>query len=730
MSEPTARNRLDEEASPYLRQHADNPVNWQPWDDTALEAAREQEKPIFLSIGYAACHWCHVMEEESFEDDDVAELLNENFVPIKVDREERPDLDRIYQTVCRRVSGGGGWPLSVWLTPDGDPFYVGTYFPPEPKQNMPGFTDICENVAESWSNPDERADMRDRGEQWAGTARDELETTSNGADSEAVADDDLDSILDDAVSTAIRSADREYGGFGRGGPKFPQPGRIDLLLRAASHGESREPLAVARETLDAMANGGLYDHVGGGFHRYCTDREWVVPHFEKMLYDNAELSRVFLDAHRVTGDSRYAVVARETFAFLDRELSHPDGGFYATLDADSGDGEGAFYVWNEDTLADALDAELSAEDLSELGVDRATVEGIVRDRYGIGTPNFEGGETVLTVSASVEDLAESFDTDEATVQQTLQYGRVALQQARENRERPPRDEKVIAAWNGLAISAYATGARTLDSVLAERAADAVEFARERLWDGDRLARRYVDPADLDDDAPESAGGTKGTGYLDDYAFLARGAFDLYQTTGEVAHLDFAVELAEVILAAFYDEDAGTIFATPSDGEELIARPQEPTDQSTPSSLGVAVSLLLDLDHFAPEAGFADAATDALATQHDRIGGRPLEHVSLALAAAKHARGPLEITLAADEWPDEWRATLAEQPLADAVIAPRPATESGMDEWLDELGLSEAPPIWANRAVRDGEATAYVCRSRTCSPPKAELLEALRWTPGE
>jgi uncharacterized protein YyaL (SSP411 family) len=484
MSEPTARNRLEEEASPYLRQHADNPVNWQPWDDTALEAAREQEKPIFLSIGYAACHWCHVMEEESFEDDDVAELLNENFVPIKVDREERPDLDRIYQTVCRRVSGGGGWPLSVWLTPDGDPFYVGTYFPPEPKQNMPGFTDICENVAESWSNPDERADMRDRGEQWAGTARDELETTSDGADSEAVADDDLDSILDDAVSTAIRSADREYGGFGRGGPKFPQPGRIDLLLRAASHGESREPLAVARETLDAMANGGLYDHVGGGFHRYCTDREWVVPHFEKMLYDNAELSRVFLDAHRVTGDSRYAVVARETFAFLDRELSHPDGGFYATLDADSGDGEGAFYVWNENTLADALDAELSDDDLSELGVDRATVEGIVRDRFGIGTPNFEGGETVLTVSASVEDLAESFDTDEETVQQTLQYGRVALQQAREDRERPPRDEKVIAAWNGLAISAYATGARTLDSVLAERATEAVEFARERLWDGD------------------------------------------------------------------------------------------------------------------------------------------------------------------------------------------------------------------------------------------------------
>jgi hypothetical protein len=758
MSDPTARNRLDEEASPYLRQHADNPVNWQPWDEDALDAARERDVPIFLSIGYAACHWCHVMEDESFEDEEVAAVLNENFVPIKVDREERPDLDRIYQTVCHRVSGGGGWPLSVWLTPDGKPFYVGTYFPKHPQRNRPGFLDICRNVANSWENSDEREEMRQRGEQWAASAREELETTadsgiragSDGADLDgegdfdAEADDELGDTLDDAVRTAIRGADREYGGFGRGGPKFPQPGRIDLLLRASQFAQDQEPLAVATETLDAMADGGLYDHVGGGFHRYCTDREWVVPHFEKMLYDNGELPRVFLDAARLTGERRYSLVAQETLAFLDRELSHPDGGFYATLDADSvresEDGEterdeGAFYVWNEETLAAALDAELDEESLADLdsvGVDRETAVGIVRDRFGIDEPNFEGGETVLTISASIEEIAEAHDVDTDAVRRTLQYGRVAMYDAREERERPPRDEKVIAGWNGLAISAYANGARTLDPVLSERGVSALEFVRENLWDGERLARRYVDPADLETDESEtpSAGGVKGTGYLDDYAFLARGAFDLYQVTGEVEQLKFALDLADVIVESFYDGEAGTIYATPADGEELIARPQEPTDQSTPSSLGVAVSLLLDLAQFAPEAGYEEAATAALATQRDRIAGRPLEHVTLALAAAKHARGPLEVTLAADEWPAEWRETLAEQYLADAIIAPRPATAADLEEWLDVLDLEEAPPVWKGREARDGTPTAYVCRDFACSPPREELFEALTWTPGE
>ena len=774
MNDPTAveTNRLGDEASPYLRQHADNPVDWQPWDETALAAAQEQEKPIFLSVGYAACHWCHVMEHESFEDETVAELLNDAFVPIKVDREERPDLDRIYQTVCHKVSGGGGWPLSVWLTPDGDPFYVGTYFPREAKGNRPGFLEICRNIADSWADPEQRREMERRGEQWAATARQELESTdasgsaSGDTSGPGVETDAVDGSLDDAVTTALRSADRGHGGFGRGGPKFPQPGRVDLLLRAADRASDPEPLRVATETLDAMSDGGLFDHVGGGFHRYCTDREWVVPHFEKMLYDNASLARLYLDGHRLTDEPRYAVVARETLAFLDRELSHPDGGFYASLDADTGGQEGAFYVWDESSLTAALSAELDADVLAELDVDEQTAVAVVRDRFGVDEPNFERGTTVLTVATSVADLAADYDLDAETVTTLLGETRAALYDARERRERPPRDEKVIAAWNGLAVSAFAAGARTLDPALADRGADALAFVRDHLWDGDRLARRYVDPADVtpvegdeaetdddeaetggdeaetDDDEAEadaaetddgvtddSVGGAAGTGYLADYAFLARGGLELYGVTGDVDHLAFALDLAEVILDAFYDADEGTIYATPADGEELIARPQEPTDRSTPSSLGVAVSVLLDLDDFRPEAGFADAATDALATHRDRVAGRPLEHVTLALSAAKHARGSLELTLAADDPPAEWRDTLAEQFLADAVLAPRPATEADLEDWLTRLDLADAPPVWANREARDGTPTAYVCRGRSCSPPRASLYEALTWTPG-
>jgi uncharacterized protein YyaL (SSP411 family) len=765
MSDPTARNRLDEEASPYLRQHADNPVHWQPWDDAALTAARERDVPIFLSIGYAACHWCHVMEDESFEDEAVAELLNEAFVPVKVDREERPDLDRIYQTVCRKVTGGGGWPLSVWLTPDGDPFYVGTYFPRDSRHDRPGFLDLCRNIAGSWNDPDERSEMESRAEQWAEVARDELESVPDDVDRIDDGDGDLDDALDDAVTTAIRSADRKYGGFGSGGPKFPHPGRVDLLLRAFAQTGRDQPMQVAVETLDAMADGGLYDHVGGGFHRYCTDREWVVPHFEKMLYDNAELPRVYLDAHRLTGRPRYALVAQETLAFVDRELSHPEGGFYATLDADSGEGEGAFYVWDESSLESALANELTtaaaddgvtdaaddgvtdaaddgvtdaADDGVADPVDEETVIGLVTDRYGIDVPNFEGAR-VLTIEASVDDLADEYDLSTDRVRETLSVARTAMYRDREDRQRPPRDEKVIAGWNGLAISAYATAARTLGSETADRGVEALAFVRDRLWDGDRLARRWADVPDESgkigdgggdgEGGDTSVGGVKGTGYLEDYAYLGRGAFDLYQATGGVDHLAFALDLARVIVDAFYDPEAGTIYATPDDGEELIARPQEPTDQSTPSSLGVATSLLLDLHQFAPDEGFEAAAADALAVQRDRIRGRPLEHVSLALAAAKYARGPLEVTVAAAEMPDSWQEVLAGQYLPDAVVARRPPTEAELDDWLDRLDLDEAPPIWADREARDGEPTAYVCRDFACSPPKGDLRAALDWADG-
>ncbi|SDM82231.1 hypothetical protein SAMN04487949_2705 [Halogranum gelatinilyticum] len=704
MSNPTGRNRLDEEQSPYLRQHADNPVDWQPWDDAALEAARERDVPIFLSIGYSACHWCHVMADESFEDEAVAELLNENFVPVKVDREERPDLDRVYQTICQLVSGRGGWPLSVWLTPEGKPFYVGTYFPPEPQQGAPGFQQLLTDITNSWNDPEQRSEMENRADQWTNALTNELEETPEPA-TEAP---DID-VLGTAAQAALRGADREFGGFGGDGPKFPQPGRVEMLLRTYDHSGRGEALNVATETLDAMADGGLYDHVGGGFHRYTVDRKWTVPHFEKMLYDNAELPKVFLSAYQLTGESRYAQVAQETFAFVERELTHPDGGFYSTLDAQSespgGDGEreeGAFYVWTPDQVREVL-CEPDA--------------GLVCDRYGIKAGgNFEHGTTVLNVATSVDNLADTYDFDTEEVHQRLMDARVELFEVREGRPHPPRDEKVLAGWNGLMISAFARGARVLDPALTAQAEAALSFVREQLWDADagRLARRYKD------------GDVKGDGYLEDYAFLARGAFDCYQATGDVDQLAFALDLARVIEEEFWDEDRGTLYFTPQSGETLVTRPQELHDSSTPSSIGVATDLLLDLDHFAPDAGFGDVADTVLKTHADRIRGSPLEHVSLALAAEKHARGTVELTLAADELPEEWWDVLASRFLPGAVVSQRPPTDDDLDEWLDILDLDDVPPIWAGRESQDGDPTVYACEAFTCSPPETDIRQALDW----
>jgi hypothetical protein len=702
MTEPTGRNRLDEEESPYLRQHADNPVHWQPWDEDALAEARDRDVPIFLSVGYSACHWCHVMEEESFADPEVAAFLNDHFVPIKVDREERPDIDSVYMTICQRTTGRGGWPLSVWLTPDGRPFYVGTYFPRESRRGMPGFLDLLERLAETWDQ--QREEVENRADQWSALLRNELEETP---DSPGEVSTDA---LSNAASAALRSADREYGGFGTSGPKFPQPPRLELLLRSHVRTGREEPLDVVTRTLDAMADGGMYDHLGGGFHRYATDREWVVPHFEKMLYDNALLPRVYLGAYQLTGTDRYAQVARETFSFLDRELSHPDGGFYSTLDARSEGEEGTFYVWTPEAVHDVLGDE---------PVGSGTLTDLVCDRYGVTAGgNFEG-KTVLTLATSLADLAAEYDTDVDTVRERLDAATDDLFAAREERPRPARDEKVLASWNGMAVSALAMGGRVLDESYADRAAKALSFVREHLWDAEarRLGHRYKD------------GDVKGPGFLADYAFLARGAFDCYQASGDVDHLAFALDLARVVEEEFWDESKGTLYFTPASGEGLVTRPQELSDQSTPSSLGVTVDLLFDLDGFAPDADFAAVAERVLETHANRLQGNPMEHVSLVLAAEKYHRGVLELTLAAETFPDDWRETLATRYLPAAVVTQRPETDAALDPWLRTLGIAETPPVWAGREARDGP-TVYACEGFSCSPPQSSVEAALAWFEGD
>ncbi|WP_435115373.1 thioredoxin domain-containing protein [Halolamina sp. C58] len=718
------RNRLAGAASPYLQQHADNPVNWQPWDDDALAEARERDVPIFLSVGYSACHWCHVMAEESFEDPEVAEVLNENFVPIKVDREERPDLDRVYQTVCQLVTGGGGWPLSAFLTPEGKPFYVGTYFPPEPQpgRNVPGFEQLCGQIADSWSDPEQREEMENRAEQWTSAARDRMAPADSP---DGATDPPSSEILDDAAAAAIRGADRQHGGFGRGSPKFPQPGRVELLLRVAALSDDPEPLTVAENALNAMGSGGLYDHLGGGFHRYCVDEDWTVPHFEKMAYDNATIPAAFLAGYRATGRERYAEIVRETLEFAERELSHPEGGFFSTLDArsetpdsrlDEGEApereEGAFYVWTPTEVREVLDEPAAT---------------LFCRRYGVVSGgNFEGGTSVLNetvpvaelVGAEIEVAGETVETpdDEDEIRDLLDDARERLFTAREERPRPLRDEKVLAGWNGLLIETFARAGFVLgDDARIERAQSALEFVREHLWDADanRLSRRFKD-GQVGIDAA-----------LEDYAFLGRGAFELYQATGDVAPLAFALDLAGVVADSFYDAEDGTLYLSPNDGEELVARPQELTDQSTPSSVGAAVSLLLDLDHFSDD-DLGAVARETLATHRGRIEASPVEHGTLAMAADAAERGSLELTVAAEELPAAWRETLADRHLPGAVVARRPPTESGLQAWLDELGLDEAPPIWAGREARDGEPTVYACRSRTCSPPETDLEAALDW----
>ena len=742
MSTPTERNRLGAEGSPYLQAHADNPVNWQPWDQEALAAARERDVPIFLSIGYSSCHWCHVMAEESFEDPGIADQLNENFVSIKVDREERPEIDNIYMTVCQLVRQAGcGWPLSVWLTPAGKPFYVGTYYPKEPRQGQPGFGQLLEDIVESWET--EREQIESRADQWMAAAKDHLEETPtpsvDGPDPE---------LLAEAASSLVGRADREHGGFG-GGQKFPQPSRLLLLAMAAGRTDVEDAESVLRETLDAMADRGLRDHLGGGFHRYCTDREWTVPHFEKMLYDNASIPLAYIWGYQLTGDDRYLDVATETFDFVEAELGHPDGGFYSALDArsvppdsegesdDPGRGvEGAYYVWTPKQVREAMaSAEPHhRESVTATGIGAESGNGkqdsselladVAIDRYGITEAgNFEG-KTVLTRSMTMADLATQYGIEESDAEALVQTADEILLEARANRPRPPRDEKILAGWNGLFVEALAEGALATGSDrYARLASDALAFLEAKLWDGDVLHRRFK-ATDAGSGSEEASEEIKGLGVLEDYAFLANGALSLHGVTGDLEPLAFALDLGRTIEREFWDPDHQTLYYTPAGGEELPVRPQDVADESTPSSMGVALDVLDKLDAFAPESNFRDIVSAVLQTHAGSIEDAPMQHPTLVRAATAHRDGHLEITLSATEPPSAWLELVGRRFLPDRLLTRRPPDDSTLETWLERLGLEEAPPIWAGRAATDGP-TAYVCR-QACSPPTDNVDDLESW----
>jgi uncharacterized protein YyaL (SSP411 family) len=596
-------NRLASEQSPYLLQHKNNPVHWQPWDQAAFDQARQEDKPIFLSVGYSTCHWCHVMEHESFEDPGVAEVLNRHFVSIKVDREERPDVDRVYMTFVQATTGSGGWPMSVWLTPGLQPFYGGTYFPPSSKWGRPGFVEVLEEIARIWR------EERDKVAESAATIVERLR--SHGA-SAGVAPVPDTSALDRAVGEFEASFDRRRGGFGTQ-PKFPRPSELLFLLREHARTGAVAPRDMTLVTLRAMALGGIRDHLGGGFHRYSVDADWRVPHFEKMLYDQAQLTLAYLEASQLTGDPFFAEVAADTLAYVQRDLADPGGGFYSAEDADSvppeharsaHKTEGAFYIWRADEIRDALGADAD----------------VFRMRYGVqpdGNAPFDPqgeftNKNLLYTSRPIEDIAALTGMNVDDVNAALERGRATLLAIRSTRPRPHLDDKVLTAWNGLMIAAFARAGRVLENGVTylEAARRAATFIRAQLWKVDTatLLRRYR----------QGEAGVEG--YAEDYAYLVFGLLELFQADGDPSWLEWAATLQQRLDELFWDPVEGGWFSTTGRDPSVLLRLKEDYDGAEPAASSVAVMNLLVMSHLGVGATPASPLPDSMAVQIERTFG--------------------------------------------------------------------------------------------------------------
>ncbi|HET7473781.1 MAG TPA: thioredoxin domain-containing protein [Candidatus Limnocylindrales bacterium] len=676
-------NRLAGETSPYLLQHAHNPVDWYPWGAEALAKAKSEDKPIFLSIGYAACHWCHVMERESFEDAATAADLNRDFVAIKVDREERPDLDQVYMGAVQAMTGGGGWPMSVFLTPDGRPFYGGTYFPPEPHHQLPAFRDVLAGVARAWR--EDRLQVVAAGQRLVDTLV--RQNALPAADAAAQPSEDL---LRRAVDALLARFDSLNGSWG-GAPKFPQPMTLDFLLRRIAAGDDRGR-AMVRYTLDRMADGGIHDQLGGGFHRYATDPIWLVPHFEQMLYDNAQLARTYIRAWAVLGIARYRDVAEGVLGYLLRELRRDDGTFAASQDADTRGVEGATFTWS----AEEIEAVLGAEAAAEFG----RVHGV---RPG---GNWEG----RTILSRIEPAAGDDGAVDAALEARLADARARLLAARMERPQPARDDKALAAWNGLAIGAFADAARLLedgDPAAAARYRDAATVAAEAILAGlrdadGRLGRSWKD------------GRSSGAGVLDDYADLADGLLALYGATFDERWFVAARDLVDVILDRFEDP-AGGFFDTADDHEALVTRPKDPQDNATPSGGSMATLVLLRVAALTGEARSRRAAERALGTVLPFLDRYPTGFANWLSAAEVAVHGIAELAIVGD------RADPATRALA-AV-----GRDGGRDDVVVAVSAdpeSSAIPLLADRVALDGRPTAYLCRQFVCRLPVTDA-DALR-----
>ncbi len=687
-------NRLADARSTYLRQHAENPVEWFPWGPEAFARARALDRPLLLSVGYAACHWCHVMAHESFEDPEIAGLINAAFVAVKVDRQEHPEVDAIYQLVCQAATGQGGWPLTVFLTPEGQPFYAGTYFPPRARYGRPGFHEVLGGIAEAWRR--DRARVRAVAAEWAEWVRADLPRAVRGGGGTVG-----EPLVAEAVSRLAAEMDPVRGGFG-GAPKFPHTEALELLLRAG--GEAAE---LACFSLRCICRGGVQDQLGGGFHRYSVDEAWRVPHFEKMLYDNALIPQVLLSAYQRTGDAEFAAGVRATLDYLLREMRDPAGGFFSAEDADSAgpDGrprEGAFYTWTPAEVQGALrDPEQAQRACRLFGVRE---QGDLPD-----------GRSVLHLEPPPpRGMGEAGGG--AAAGEAARLEREAMRQrllsVRALRPRPQRDEQVLAAWNGLALSAFARAGRILGEaryVEAARAAARFILGEMRAPAGGLLRRWFAGEAGV-------------AGALDDYGFVCNGLIDLYEATWETRWLAAALELARQAVRRFWDPAAGAFYLVESGREDLLVRPGDQGDSGTPSAEAAAVTALLRLAAYTEDPAFRDIPAAVLARQAEAMRRHPLGLASLLAALDFAVRGPVEVVFAvpggdwtAERQAAEWRSRLALRYLPHLVLS----------RWTEGAlpGEKEPPPVWRGRGPVGGQATVWVCRGGVCLPP-ADRWEAV------
>jgi uncharacterized protein YyaL (SSP411 family) len=685
-------NRLARETSPYLQQHAENPVDWFPWGEEAFARSRAEEKPVLLSIGYSTCHWCHVMAHESFEDEAIAAFMNEHFVSVKVDREERPDVDSVYMTFTQAMSGHGGWPMTVFLTPEGEPFYAGTYYPPDDAYGRPGFRRLLENIARAWR--EDRDKVVQSATELTGRVRSALEQQAVAGPAGPVTPD----LAEQAVERFRGAFDAEWGGFGRA-PKFPSPGNLEFLLMFhARIGEDRRPssaLEMALHTLRRMASGGMYDHLGGGFSRYSVDAQWLVPHFEKMLYDNAQLARVYLHAFQLTGEPAFERVVREILAYLQREMLAGEGGFYSAQDADSEGIEGKFFVWTPEEVEGVL-----GEDAPLFNaVFNVTDGGNFQDPHH---PEF-GRRAVLSRPRPLADIARDFGLSEAALEAKVEEMRARMFEARERRVHPGRDEKVLTSWNGLALAAFAEAGRVLDDEGYRRVAERnAGFVRERLWQAGRLLHSYKAAGAGSD----RVGVAKIEGLLEDYAYYGLGLVELYRATGELGHLAWAQELFEAALARFHNDAGGGFFEAAkegaADGIALVLRQKPLFDAATPSGNGAMALLGFWLGRYYARPEWEALVPEVVGLVQENLVaaasgfGSILQAVELVLAPRREIAfvGPLEARRPLER-------EVARRYLPSALLAPAPSGD----------GL----PVLQGRDVADG-AAAYLCEDMVCELP--------------